>query len=136
MSVLIAHFTDGEGETQRASVNPPRSRCESLIGLGPNPGTHTRVLHTAKSSGVGEELPFKYQVTRKCRCFSHSKFSQFSGNSQSGLDLRCHMNSPQRTRLLLGETVCPALHKQLECQQTYPQVQRQSSISPALWTEG
>lgn len=64
-----------------------------------------------------------------------SKFPQWSGNWWSTQDLCCHMNGPQGTGLLLGGSVCPALWRQLECQQTYPQFQSQSSTSLSLQTE-
>lgn len=44
------------------------------VGLGLNSGTWTRLYALQQASnGVREELPFKYQITRKHRCFSPSK---------------------------------------------------------------
>lgn len=123
---------DEKGETQRAEVNVPRSHCES-VERGLNPGTCTR-LYTLQqaSNGVREEMPFKYRITRKHRCFSPSKpvpCPHFSGHQWSALDLCCHMNGPLKTRLLLGGAVCPALSANLST------ISKPELHSLPLWTE-
>lgn len=95
------------------------------VRLGLNPGTQTKVLYIATSQQRGqEELPFKYQGTGKCRD-SSLWIPQFPGTRWSTLGLCCHMESPQRTGLILGGAVRPAPHGQLRCHQNYLQFHSQ-----------